>query len=124
MISSIFSVGTQQRRYRGDASVVDEHADARIASQRGLDLCEIRLVIEVRRQRSNRAPGLTRQALGERLERRLAAGHEDEVVAALCETVGIDGSDASRGAGDEGSAFRTAHDAVVLSAGVQSVTQL
>src|SRR6267143_1671552 len=119
----LLDVGTQQRRYGCDAGVVDEHADARIASHRGFDRCEIRLVIEIRWQRSNRASGLTRQTLGERLERCLAAGHEDEVVATLCETVGIDGADAPGGAGDEGSAFRITH-AVDLSVGVQSATQL
>jgi hypothetical protein len=53
-------------------------------------------VIEVRRQRSDRASGLACQAGGERLEPRLVAGHQDEVVATLCETVRIDGADAPR----------------------------
>jgi len=48
---------------------------------------DIRLVIEVRPQRSDRASGLARQAGGEGLE--------------LRETVGIDGADAPGGAGDE-----------------------
>jgi hypothetical protein len=54
-------------------------------------------IIEVRRQRSDRAAsGLACQAGGERLEPRLVAAHQDEVVATLCETVRIDGADAPR----------------------------
>src|SRR2546426_5083953 len=64
------------------------------------------------RSAASAAPGLAHQARGERLEPRLVAGHQDEVVATLREAVGIDGADARGGAGDEGSALRggIAHD--------------
>jgi hypothetical protein len=102
----LLDVGIEQRRDGADASVVDEHADRLLIPQRALYLREIRLVIEVCRHQSDRASGLARQAGGEVLQPPLGAGDQDEVVSPLCETVGIDGADASGGAGDEGRALR------------------
>src|SRR5882724_12668806 len=87
-------------------------------------------------QRSDRASGLARQAGEERLEPRLAAGHQDEIVATLCETavmicmnppraispVGIDAADAPRGAGDEGSALRGGISHALLLCAAQTAT--
>ena len=94
-MSSIFSTSVSSSgATAADAGIVDEHGDGLVLTQHALHLREIRLVAEVRSQRSDRASGLARQAGGEFLEPRLVAGHQDEVVATLCETVGIDGADA------------------------------
>src|SRR5206468_1256095 len=91
---------------RGDAGIVDEHSDGLIMLQDSFHPSEIRCVAEVHRQWSDRAPGVARQTSGGRLEPRLVAGHQDEVVVPLCEAVCIDGADARGVAGDEGSALR------------------
>jgi hypothetical protein len=90
----LFDLSVQQARDGGDAGIVDEHGDGLVFPEGLLHLREIRLVVEVGRQQSDRASGLPRQADGERLEPCLVTGHQDEVIAALCETIGIDGADA------------------------------
>src|SRR6266853_2110505 len=49
--------------------------------------------------------GRAGERCGERLEWRLAARYQHEIVSPLCETIRVDCADAARGAGDEGGAL-------------------
>jgi len=101
----LLDVGFEQRCDGGEAGIVDEHGDARIVLQLCFHPREILLVVDVRYDRRGAASGRAGKRCGERLEWRLAARYQDEIVSPLCETIRIDSSDAARGAGDEGCAL-------------------
>jgi hypothetical protein len=120
IISSILSdVRTKQWRRRAEASVIDQHRDAGVRAQRRLDPRQIRPAVEVRCDRLDRPAGLARQAFGQSREPLAVAGDKDQVVAAPRETIGVDGADARRGAGDKrGSlALDDSHNVVSFIAG-------
>ena len=102
--SHLLDVRLQEGCDGRDAGIIDQQGDVGVVAQHGLHRGALCRVGEVGRQQLYGAPGLGGQAGRERLQLRGVAGHQDEVVAALGQTVGIDGADASGGAGDEGRA--------------------
>ena len=85
----LVNVGIQQWRNGGRAGIVDEHGDARIVPQRSLDLGELRPVAKVGGQYLSGPSRLARQTCRKGLQPRLIPGHQDEVVATLCEPIGM-----------------------------------
>ena len=70
-----------------------------------LDLASVGCIGEVGRQHLGSDSGLVLEPCGERFELGPVARHQDEIVAAPGQPVGIDGADARGGAGDEGGAI-------------------
>ena len=56
-------------------------------------------------ERGYGAAGFLPDPIGNFIQTHLVARHENEIIAALCEAVGIDGADAGRCASDESSAL-------------------
>ena len=77
----------------------------RVGAQQRFDAAEIGLVAEVGRDDFDRAAGLVRETLCQAVEAFAVARHQDQVVAALRQPVGVDRADAGGSAGDEGGAF-------------------
>ena len=114
-LGHLLDIGIQQGRDGSGAGIVDEHRDDRIIPERLFPVRDVRLIVEIGRQGSDRASGLPRQAAGDRLEPCLVSAHQDEVIAALCETIGIDSADAPGGAGHDGSTLRGVTHGLLLS---------
>ena len=76
-----------------------------VGAQQRFDAAEIGLVVEIGRDDVDRAAGLVGETLCQSVEALAVARHQDQVVAAPGEAIGIDGADAGGSAGDEGSAF-------------------
>src|SRR6266404_3354823 len=83
-------VGIKHRSDGSEAGIVNEHGDARIVLQLCLDSREIELVIDVRHDRNDVASGGAGKTCRERLEWRLAARYQDEIISPFCETIRID----------------------------------
>jgi hypothetical protein len=69
-------------------------ADARVRAQHIFDAAEISPVVEIGRDRLDLAAGLRGKALGQSFETLLAARHQNQIIAAPCEPVGVDRADA------------------------------
>ncbi len=98
-------VGLQKRLERADTRIVDQHRDARIGSEYRLDPLQIRLVVEVGGDRFDAASGCAGDAVGHLDQSILIAGHEDQVVAAPSQPVGVNRTDSSGGSGYDRDAF-------------------
>jgi hypothetical protein len=92
-----------------DAGVVDKQGDAFVVSQPRLDGSHCRPVRKISGQDAYFNSGLPRQFFRQRPQPLRIARNEDQIVAALGETVGIGGADAGRGTGDEGSSKGARH---------------
>src|SRR5271166_1730512 len=93
-LALIYQDSSEPNRPACGARIIDKHGDARIAPQRGLDLGAFGLVAEIGRQYFDRPPRLVRQTSRKGPQPRLVPGHEDEVIVLLCETIGIDRTNA------------------------------
>jgi hypothetical protein len=91
--------------WRSAACVVDEQGDAWVGAKHLLDAPDISAVGEIRHDEIDLAARLAGEALRQRLETLTIAYDQNEIIAAACEAVGIDGPGARRGAGDEGRAL-------------------
>ena len=92
----------------GDASVVDQDADAGIVAQSGFNGSQVAALGEVGRKNVDGNAGVVALALGQCVQPPLVARDQYQIVAAASKTFGLNGTDAAGGAGDEDS--RQAHD--------------
>ena len=91
-----------------DARVVDQHGDAGIGPQDVLDALQVRRRREVGFDRLDLPAGFVGEPARQRCEPLPVARDQNEIVAALGQTIGVDRTDAGGCAGDEGSAFGSA----------------
>lgn len=78
-----------------------QHAHGRVLRQPVFDPQQIRRRRQVRRQNVYGTAGLGTQACGQSVQPGFIAGHQDQVIAAARQTVGVDGANAGGSAGDE-----------------------
>jgi hypothetical protein len=94
MSSNLVDVRFQQRANGADAGIVDQRGDPGVIMQQAFDPAKIGLVVEVCRNRLDLPAGRFGKTFCECIKTALVARHEDQVVAAVRQTVGIDGADA------------------------------
>ena len=85
----------------GGACIVDEDSDAGVTAQTGLDGGQIVRLGEIGGENIDRDLVLFAQPSGKGFQSCFVAGNQHEVVAAACETFGVDGADARRRASNE-----------------------
>src|SRR5579862_7652506 len=88
-----------------NAGIVHQRCNGSVGSKTVADALHIRMGSKVGLYGLNLAACSGSNLLGNVIELVLAACDQDQVVAALCKPVSIDGADACGSAGDEGSAF-------------------
>ena len=87
-------IGVEQRRHGRNARIVDQHRDAGVGAQPRFDAPEIGLVVEIRGDDVDAPAGLVGELLCQIVEALAVARHQDQIVAAPGEAIGIDGADA------------------------------
>ena len=80
-----------------------------IVAKHGLDFCERRFVAEIGGDHFDCATRLRRQSRGQGFQFLAAPRHQNEVVTALREPVGVNSADAGRSAGNKGCAGGMGH---------------
>jgi hypothetical protein len=88
-----------------EAGVVDQNADAVVLAQPPLDTPQVGLVGQVGLHDVHAHARLAAQAIGELLHAGDIARHQNNVMATAGETVGVNGANAGRSAGDKHGGF-------------------
>jgi hypothetical protein len=118
----LVDVGLQDRRDGADASIIDQHGDARIVAKHSLDLGEAALCIQIRRQHRDLTAGFAAKPISDNVQPLLVSRDQDQVATAFGEAIGVNGTDAGRRPGYEGGALggETAHGCFLSVAALSS----
>ena len=112
-----FNGRLQQCAPGSHARVVDQQTDALVVLQKGGDTRQIVRLVEVSDHHLNIAPGLRGQPGRQTFQPLLVAGHQNQVVALLRQTIGIHRTNPRGSARNQGIAFVFTHHACSKMAG-------